>query len=362
MKRRRIALDACCLGRRKTGNETYIRGLVDEFASRPMDGIEIVAVTTPHCPEKKVGHLRWHTIPLGNFLTRNFLTLPKALVNLEADLFHGVYWSRYWDSFPKVLTVHDISFVDFPESYHRHERWVYCALIRRAARKARHIITVSEFSKKRISDCWGIPPSMISVTYEAVEPAFKPLQTHEPSEAPYILYVGNLHPRKNLVRLLEAFTLLKKEHPSSIRLKIVGQKAWLTGDIFESVRQNRLENCVDFTGYIDQGDLVRAYQSAMLTVYPSLYEGFGFPVLEAMACGSPVVSSNTTSIPEVAGDAAILIDPLNVREMGEALWRVVSSAPLREEMRSKGLAQASRFSWSKAAKETADVYRAVLGS
>jgi glycosyltransferase involved in cell wall biosynthesis len=361
MKRRRVVLDACCLGRRKTGNETYIRGLIEGFRHVDLGDTEIVAATTPVCDLTPPTNLRFHRMPLGNFLTRNFLALPRRLKSLQADLFHGVYWTRFWDSFPKVVTIHDISFLDLPGGYRPHERWVYNFLIQRAALRASHVITVSEFSRKRISECWGIPPEKITVTHLAVDECFKPKPGVETvPAAPFVLYVGNLHPRKNLVRLLEAFTLLKMEHPSDLRLRIVGQKAWLTGEIFQCVHQNHLEDFVDFTGYVGQQELVDAYQNATVTAYPSLYEGFGFPVLEAMSCGCPVVASNTTSIPEVAGNAGIQVDPRDTRAIADAIWKVVSSEPLRREMREKGLAQAALFSWTRAATETAAVYRKVL--
>jgi glycosyltransferase involved in cell wall biosynthesis len=258
--------------------------------------------------------------------------------------------------------IHDLSFVSFPQGYRSHERLVYNTFIRQSARKAREILTVSEFSKREICDLWKIPAEKVTVTYNGLEASFRnvleqPERRAASSEAPYILYVGNLHPRKNLVCLLQAFGALKAEKKIPHRLKIVGQKAWLYSDIFKAVQGNDFSKEVDFTGYVDERELIRLYQGASVTVYPSLYEGFGLPVLEAMACGSPVVTSKTTALPEVAGDAALLIDPTDVSEMAAAIFKVVASQDLQQNMRAKGRAQAQKFSWIDTAQKTWRVYQ-----
>lgn len=358
----RVVIDACCLGRKKTGNETYLRGLLEGLSDSTVPGLDLTVLTTQYYKGARSDTFEWLDIPLSNFFTRNFLTIPSRLDRIRPALYHGVYWSRYWDAQPKILTVHDISFVTRPEGYRAHERFVYRNLIRRATERARHILTVSEYSKNEIIEHWKIPAERITVTHLAVAQHFKPSSNGgRPDAEPYILYVGNLHPRKNLVRLLKALVQLNRDSTMTARLKIVGQKAWLYNDIFATLRHHGLEKCVDFTGYVTDEELVRLYQSATVTVYPSVYEGFGLPVLEAMACGSPVIASGTTSIPEVAGNAGILIDPTSVEEIATAIRRVLSDPTLQSSMRSAGIAQAAKFSWERMARETAAAYRIAAG-
>jgi glycosyltransferase involved in cell wall biosynthesis len=282
--------------------------------------------------------------------------------------------------------VHDLSFVSFPAGFKRYEQLVYSQLVRRSALRARHIVTVSEFSKKEIMDHWGIPANRITVTYNGIDEAFQP-SSHIPnlfhpceprtnqeprtrnvepppskiqnpkSKIPYILCVGNLHPRKNLVRLLEAFVLLKKEHQIPHKLKIVGQTAWMFDEIFACVRNNNLENQVEFTGYLSQHELVLAYQNAAVAVYPSLYEGFGLPPLEAMACGCPVVCSSAASLPEVCGSAALLVDPLQPTSIARGIMQTLTDTELKEKLIIEGLKQARQFTWENCALNTLTAYR-----
>ncbi|HEX8371225.1 MAG TPA: glycosyltransferase family 1 protein [Chthoniobacterales bacterium] len=353
-----IVIDGCCLGRRKTGNETYIRGLLSGLAGLPESSVGVTVLTTPACADDLGPHFNRQEIPLGNFVSRNFMRIPSALDALRAKrgplLYHATYWTRFWDAVPKIVTIHDLSFVSLPSGFRTHERMVYRKLIRAAANGARHILTVSEFSKQELMEKWQIPAEKITVTYEAADACFRLPESQAPtSSAPYLLSVGNLHPRKNLVRLLKAFVKLKLEAKLPHRLRIVGQKAWLYDEIFDEVRRRKLEAEVEFTGYVSQQDLVWLYQNAAVFIYPSLYEGFGLPVLEAMACGCPVVCSSTTSLPEVAGDAAELVDPHSEDELARG---IIAALGRRDELRSTGVARAASFSWEKCAQETAAAY------
>lgn len=358
----RIIFDACCLGRRKTGNETYTRGLLRGFAELAPADLDVTVLTTSHHKGERQSSLHWQEIPLGNFATRNFWTIPRLVHAAKPDLYHAGYWVRYWNIDPYVVMIHDISFMTFPVGFKPHEKIVFTRLITQSARRARQVLTVSEYSRHEIHEHMGVPLDQITVTYNGLDDCFVPRSSAPAtsSEPPYILYVGNLHPRKNLVRLLEAFVRLKAETKTNATLKIVGQKAWASDDVFETLRRHRLENDVYLTGYIAQDEVVRLYQNATVTVLPSLFEGFGLPVLEAMACGSPVVTSSTTSLPEVAGDAGILVDPLSVEAIAEGLWRVLSSPTLQDSLREKGYLQAKKFTWSGTAQSTLDGYQAAL--
>lgn len=355
-----VAIDACCLGRRKTGNETYIRGLLSGFAELSAPDLGLHVLTTPHHQEFRNPAFQWHEIPLENFFKRNFSIIPKALKQMAVPLYHASYWAKWWNMPPYLVMIHDLSFVSFPQGFKTQERLVYANLIRQVARRARHILTVSEFAKSELQYHWKVPEEKITVTYNGLDSDCTPAMPLKEISTPYILYVGNLHPRKNLVRLLEAFVLLKKEKKIPHQLKIVGQSAWLFDDIFNTVRKSRIEEDVVFTGYVDRKDLIALYQQAELTVYPSLYEGFGLPVLEAMGCGCPVVTSNTTSIPEVAGDAAVLVDPTSVESIADGIDSVLFNPEKQSLLRARGSARAQSFQWIQTAQKTLAAYHRCL--
>ncbi len=369
-----IVIDGVCLGRRKTGNETYIRGLLEGLASRSDEWrigdrpLKFTILTTEAHTGIRQPCFDWVDIPLGNLVSRNFFAIPRLLRSLQADLYHGVYWIRWWaPSCPTLLTVHDLSFVSFPQGFKAHERWVYANVIRWCAHSAHHLATISHFSKRELVKQWGIPEEKVTVTYLGTDLRFRPaspaIESPEPSSAPpYLLAVGNLHPRKNLRRLIEAFVFLKRTHSLPHQLRIVGQKAWLFDEVFESVRRHQLEDEVVFTGYLSDEDVVETYRCAAVTVYPSLYEGFGFPPLEAMACGCPVVCSTAASIPEVAGDAAVMVDPESVESIAEGIHRLLSNEELRRTLVERGFAQASKFTWKQCAAETLEAYGTLISS
>jgi len=362
----RVVIDGCCLGRKKTGNETYLRGLLSGLQEVSVAGCDLSVITTTAHRGERPETFEWIDIPQGNFLSRNFLTIPSELTRFKGktSIYHATYWTRFWSEVvPSVVMIHDISFVSFPQGFKKHEQWIYAGLIEQVAKRSRHIVTVSEFSKRDMIERWKIPGEKITVTYDGLDDCYRPAsgknQEMKGEETPYILYVGNLHPRKNLVRLLKAFVLLKEETKLRHRLKIVGQAAWMFEDIFEAVRRHRLEEAVDFTGYVSQEELIRLYQQATVTVYPSLFEGFGLPVLEAMGCGSPVVTSKTTSIPEVAGEACVLVNPESVEDIAGAMEKVLVSEKLQAELREKGLRQSEKFTWKQMADKTLEVWRSV---
>ncbi len=361
MTEKLIAIDACCLGRQKTGNETYVRGLLSGLEETQPPGYRICVITTASHKGNRSPCFQWLEIPLGNFLSRNFRAIPEALVTLKADLYHASYWTRFWaQSCPSLLMVHDLSFVSFPKGFHRHEQFVYSQVVQKCARAARHLVTVSEFSKQELMTHWKIAPDDITVTYDGIDAHFQPAQTASQTAEPYILYVGNLHPRKNLVRLIEAFVLLKSKRHIPHHLKIVGQAAWLADDIFRAVRNRNLENAVEFTGYVEQSKLVSLYQQATLTVYPSLYEGFGLPPMEAMACGCPVVTSNRTSLPEVTGGSAVLVNPDSAADIARGISCILDDNGLREQLITAGPRQAGKFTWRGCAEQTVLAYDKAL--
>ena len=298
--------------------------------------------------------------------------LPLSVRRRSLDLLHGaVNVTPLFGLCPTVVTIHDLSFMRYPQAFPAMQRTYLRSQVRRSARRARHVIAVSRATRDDIVALFGVPPQRIAVVYNGVDDVFKPAEPdlveafRRERELPprFVLHLGTLEPRKNLVRLVQAFAQARQRLPGSDDLKLVlaGGKGWDYDDIFAAVERERLQEQVIFPGYIADADLPWLYRAATVFAYPSLLEGFGLPVLEAMACGTPVITSSVSSLPEVAGDAALLIDPASVDALAGTLVRVLSDAALASEMRAKGLLQAGRFSWQRTASQTADVYRAALG-
>ena len=271
-------------------------------------------------------------------------------------------------SIPGVLTVHDLIFRHLPE-HHKPLNRIYLNLaLPLYCRRATHIVAISDCTRRDLLAAYDVPPEKITVIHEAADRRFCP-QALDRVDAVrrryrlperYILCVGTIEPRKNLTRLLHAFQALAVDDLSEA-LVIVGQRGWLYGDFFAELARSPVRDRVIFPGYVPDEALPAIYAGAQALAFPSLYEGFGLPVLEAMACGTPVACSGTSSLPEVAGDAALTFDPHSQRAIAETLRRVLEDADLRSELVQRGLRQAARFSWERVAEETTSVYDAVMG-
>lgn len=268
----------------------------------------------------------------------------------------------------KIVTIHDVVPYIYPETSTKLDKLIYHYWLPLAVRRLDAIITVSEQSKQDIIRYLPVNEEDVVVIPEAAGSSYrlmnpidvKPVLNRYGIDFPYILYVGSLESRKNLPRLLEAFARVRTQHPDW-KLVIVGARKWKFSSIFETVKRLELEPFVHFTGYVEEEHLPAIYNGADLFVFPSLYEGFGLPVLEAMASGTPVITSNCSSLPEVAGDAAILIDPYDIQAMADAIQQVLSDPSLAATLRVKGLARAKTFSWKRTAEETIAVYERVCG-
>jgi len=270
-----------------------------------------------------------------------------------------------------VVTVHDLGFRYFPQAHRPLDRWYLEWSTRYHARTAGHLLADSEATQHDLIEVYGVPPGRITVIYpgrdESLQPVTDPaaievIKTRYGIKGDYILHLGTLHPRKNLLRLVEAFALLQKDlgpRTSDWRLVLAGRKGWLYEPLFRRVAALGLEDGVVFTGYIPQADLAPLLSGAHCFAFPSLYEGFGFPVLEAMTCGTPVICSDTSSLPEVVGDAALLVDPEDTQAWAEALRRLLTDAELRQSVIQRGYRQMQRFSWPRAAQQVLEVFAEV---
>ena len=266
-----------------------------------------------------------------------------------------------------VVTIHDLGYLHYPQAHTRWAKWYLQWATAYNARVAAHVIADSESTKHDLLEHCGIAPGKVSVAYPGYDPVFAPVRDdarlaamrdryHIPATC--AVFVGTLQPRKNLASLLEALSVLSGQG-RAVHLVIAGKKGWLYEPLFSRVRELGLENQVHFVGYVPQEDLPALISGASVFVLPSLYEGFGLPVLEAMACGTPVVCSNVSSLPEVAGDAALLVDPHDTGQLAQALSRVLDDAELGRELAQRGLRRASRFSWEHCAEEILRVLEVV---
>jgi glycosyltransferase involved in cell wall biosynthesis len=333
-----IAINGRFLWHRTTGMQRYAGELVRRFGgdaesirpSRPLFGGMGHAWEQVCLPVAARGKLLWSPNNTG----------PLAVAN-------------------QVCTIHDLIPLDRPEWFnHRFTAfysWLFPALVHRVA----HIIAVSHFTKQRIMERFGVPDEKITVIWNGVEDRYRPareadiLSMREAlglGNRPYLLSVGSLEPRKNLSRLLAAWAMLKPTSGSDPQLVVAGMKG--NAQVFSDARTGPVPPNVLFPGYVDERYLPALYSGALAAVYPSLYEGFGLPPLEAMACGTPVITSNVTSLPEVVGNAALLINPLDAYSIAAAMSKVIEDGELREDLIRKGFCRAALFSWDQTAAQT----------
>ena len=267
-----------------------------------------------------------------------------------------------------VVTVLDLAFMRYPGMYPRLQRKYLEFATRRAVRKADAVIAISENTRQDLVEAFKIPESRVFTTPLGVDESFAPVPKAKTEEIGRrygmgersLLYVGTLEPRKNITVLLTAFRQVLTALELPCELVLAGGKGWFYDEVFKLVESLDLRNHVRFTGYVPREDLPTLYSAAAVFVYPSLYEGFGLPPLEAMACGTPVVTSNASSLPEVVGDAGIMVDPQDVDGLADAILRVLQDSELRQEMRKNGLERAKQFTWQQTARLTLQAYHEAL--
>jgi glycosyltransferase involved in cell wall biosynthesis len=365
----RVGIDARTLAAPKTGDRTYCLNLTRGLAR--VDTRNDYLLYTEHetpLADLDAGNFHQRVLPARPAWSWTPVTLPAGLRRDGCDLVHVQYIVPPRCPVPLITTVHDISF-------RRHPRWfpvkhaaLLNLLIPLAILLARRVITGSEHTKREMVELYGTDPEKIAVTPYAADPIYRPMPREQAREAvrerfnlrqPYILSVGVLQPRKNLPRLVQAYARIAREVPQ--QLVLVGKEGWAFETLRRRVAGSGVSSRIRFTGYVADADLPPLYAAADLFVYPSLYEGFGLPPLEAMACGTPVVTSDTTSIPEVVGDAAVRVDPLNVDGLAGAMVEVLTSPEQRGGLIERGLQRAAQFTWEATARATLGVYEEVLG-
>ena len=294
------------------------------------------------------------------------LLLPWVVGRLHVDVMHSPdFIPPLRATGPCVITIHDLGFLIYPHFVTK-EGARYYGQIDRAVRHADQIIAVSQSTKNDLIRMLGVREDKVSVIYEAADPLFQPedravalqhVQALYELPEEYILFVSTIEPRKNIAGLLRAYRRLRDDYKLTPALVLAGAPGWLYEDIYALVDKLELKPHCRFLGRVSAPDLRHLYSAARCLVHPAFYEGFGLTPLEAMACGTPVIVSNVSSLPEVVGDAAMLIDPQCDDEITVALWRVLTDPALRAELRAKGLQRAAAFSWQRAAEQTMAVYR-----
>lgn len=297
------------------------------------------------------------------------LALPLEISPLRLDILHSPdFIPPFRRDYKSVITVHDLAFILYPH-FLTQESARYYGQIDRAVRHADHIIADSLSTKRDIINFLGVPESKITVIYAAANPLYRPVKDDRLLQevrqrydlhAPFALFVSTIEPRKNLPSLLRAFRHLLDRYPQEVTLVVVGERGWFCGEVFATAEALDLGDHVRFLGHIPTEDLVLLYNAARVLVHPSFYEGFGLPPLEAMRCGTPTVVANVSSLPEVVGDASLLVAPDDVEGWTVAMWRVLTDESLHAEFSEKGLKRAELFSWEKAARETLDLYQRLL--
>jgi len=284
--------------------------------------------------------------------------VPAVLQKRQADVFLSTdNFGSLRTSCPTVIVCHDLAFKHFPEQVDRLTGWFYNYYVPRYYQKAEHIIAVSDFTRQDIIRQYGISPDKVSVACNAAGPAFRPLGPEEVEKVrreysdgqPYFFYVGSIHPRKNVARLIRAFDQFKARSGSTVKLLLAGRMAWKTGEVKQAWERARCKKDIVFLGYVPEEKLPALLGGALGLTYVSLFEGFGVPLLEAMQAGVPVITSDRSSMPEVAGEAALLVDPEREEEIARAMQQIQKDDRLRNSLIEKGMVQREKYSWERAA-------------
>ena len=365
MKSLRIGIDGRSFSSPAAGVRRYVSSLVPALKAADPD-LDLVALGGAR-GEVPAGleHVDepWH--PPTN-LGWSLVGLPRAAKRARVDVIHApAYTAPLRSRIPVVLTIHDVSYERHPEWYPYQRDWLRRAFYRGSARAAAHVITDSEFSATEIAAAYAIPRQRITVAPLGVSDRFSMSASSGELPAgisrPFLLHVGDLHERRNLQIVVEAMLDLKtRDQVSPVTLVLAGVDRGL-GDRLRARLQNDAADLVVCLDQVTDAQLVTLYRHAVALVYPSRYEGFGLPVLEAMACGTPVIASTAASIPEVLGDAGILVDPDDLQGWANAIYAILERPELREKMRASGLLRAKTFTWARTATITLDVYRQAAG-
>jgi glycosyltransferase involved in cell wall biosynthesis len=368
----KIAIDVHSLGTQSGGNETYCRQLLRGLAQSPgSNQYDLLYTNSVALSQQGVGGPPFHFIPIPkNPIVRICATLPRLLARTKPDVFHAQYVLPPFVKTRTVLAIHDLAHEHFPEFFHPVEALRMKTLVRWSAKRASHIMTISEFSAADIARRCDFPRERITVAHLAASPDFHPRDKAQSQEhlarkygltVPFILYVGRIQARKNLPRLVEAYARLRKQGLDE-KLVMVGKKDWQSEQLLEKIKQLGLQESVVFPGFVPFEDLPIFYNAAEVFVFPSFFEGFGLPVVESMASGVPTITSFGSSLEEVAGHGALLIDPHDTGSIADALGKVLGDPALQKDLAARGLERSKHFTAGNLAEKALAVYHSLAGS
>jgi glycosyltransferase involved in cell wall biosynthesis len=371
----RIAIDAHSIGTGLGGNESYATNLIEALAEIDQANRYTLYVTRKEAVDRFTN--RWPNFSVRPTLphtpiVRIPLILSAELRRQPVDVLHVQFTAPPFSPCPVVVSIHDLSFEHLPETFKWRSRNQLKATVRRSARAAARVIALSEHARQDIVETYGLAADRVRTIPLAASDRFYPVTDEDELqrvrqtygiEGEYILTVGAIQPRKNLARLIAAYARLRKSRPEVNLPKLVfaGKCAWLFEETLRTIQELQLTESVILTGYVPEKDLPALYSGALCFVYPSYFEGFGLPPLEAMKCGAPVITGNRTSLPEVVGEAGLLVDPFDVDALGAAMNRLISDSELRAELTTKGLERAKLFDWRETARQTLAVYQEAVG-
>lgn len=365
-----FAIDAHAIGQKLTGNEVYVRNLLEAFASLDQTSQFHAYVSGAEAECSLPEGFQAHQVS-RNPWRRLGWDLPRLVERQRPDLLHVQYTAPLVCPAPVVVSVHDVSFLEHPEYFSKARALQLRVTVSRTVRRAARVLCPSEFSRRSVERAYGIEPGKITVVHNAVSSAFRPVPRETALKGllrkrqiawPFVLTVGDIQPRKNHIGLIRAFERVIAAHPHlPHHLVIAGKDTWFAPSVKSVAAASPVRDRIHFTGFVPDDDLIQLYCGCDVFAFPSFYEGFGIPILEAMACGRAVACSQTTAMPEVADSAALLFDPDKVDQMGRALSDLLIDPQLRARMERLGLQRAAMFDWNRAAGQTLEVYHQVAG-
>jgi len=369
-----IAIDGHTIGTQLAGNVTYITGLLEGLASIDKENHYTLYVFREDAEQRYRG--RWPNVNVRRLNTgrgriaRYLWSFREPLREDKPDIFFAQFNAPPRIKCKLVTAIHDLSFEHLPETFRWHEAARMRFAIRRTAVRSDHIVACSEYSRQDVLQTYSLPQDRVTAIHLAAAPSLRSEMDPErldtirakyglPSD--FILGLGSIQPRKNLKRLIEAYAKLA-ETSDVPKLVLAGKRAWLYVDSVDAAAEHGVGDRVIFTGFVPQEELAALYSAAKIFVYPSFFEGFGLPPLEAMQCGTPVITGDKTSLPEVVGDAGLMVDPFDLTAIANAMHRLLTDGQLRADLSARGIDRATKFSWTKTARQTLSVFEKVMAN
>ncbi|HZL57546.1 MAG TPA: glycosyltransferase family 1 protein [Bryobacteraceae bacterium] len=365
----RFAVDAHAIGRHLTGNEVYVRSLLRAFAELDRESEFVAYISEKEAEGWIPARFKMRQVA-ANPWSRLGWDLGRLVREDRPDLLHVQYTAPLRGNAPVVVTVHDVSYLEHPEYFPLVRRSQLKYTVARTIKTAKRVLTVSEFSRDAILRFYDIPADKVRVVPNAASSDFRVIGREKAVAtvrkrlgfaAPFVFSVGDLQPRKNQIGLIAAFSKMLTDHPEmKHHLVLTGKETWFAPKVMEAAQRSGFADRIHFTGFVSDADLLELYNACDCFVFPSYYEGFGLPILEAMACGRAVACSKSSAMPEVADGAGLLFDPHDIEDIKRCMEDILRDPELRARKERLGVQRAAHFSWQKSARATLEVYKEVV--